>query len=250
MQSVADRAIQMMQGKENSVFARRYCPKVTFHPGEQHFPCSIEHLLHGSVLKRRAADQWETIKVGPSADELGECNDSQNCYVDISPAQLGGCLPVNHVIDAPVYVAFVEVDDSFIDIYYIFLYAFQGSATFRCWPPGKHFNVITHEFGRHLGDIEHCVVRTDLALSKVISVGYETHDKLAWFLPGTPAVRSLAVPACQDEAYLNLQNPRHACRGVCRRRWAPASLCIFAQSCFVLLQCTNANPKGRHWRSQ
>ena len=192
-----------MQGNGKLGFARRFCPKITFHPSEQHFPCSIEHLLHGSVLKRRVGDQWETVKASPSADELGECNDSQNSYVDIAPAQLGGCLPVNHVVDAPVYVAFVEVDDTFIDIYYVFLYAFQGSATFRCWPPGKHFNVITHEFGRHHGDVEHCIVRADLALSNVISVGYETHDKVAWFLPGTAATQTY-LPCLTRMKYISV----------------------------------------------
>lgn len=183
----------------NYAFARRYCPKVTFHPSEQHFPCSIEHLLQGSTLKHRIGNEFETIKVAPSSDELGEYSDHQDYYLDILPAQLGGCLPVNQSIDAPVYVAMVEVDNTFIDIYYIFLYAFQGSATFRCWPPGKHFNIITHEFGRHHGDVEHCIVRTDLAFSRVISVGYETHDKLAWFLPGTAAHQFLrACSLCRS----------------------------------------------------
>lgn len=172
-----------MQLDAKFVFARRHCPKITFHPCEQHFPCSIEHLLQGSTLKRRVGERFETVQANPSAEDLGHHVD-HNYYVDIAPAQVAGCCPVNQCITAPVYIAMVEVDDTCIDIYYIFLYAFQGSATFRCWPPEKHFNVITHEFGRHHGDVEHCIVRTDLEFSKVISVGYETHDKLAWFLPG------------------------------------------------------------------
>lgn len=173
-------------------FVRRHCPKLIFHPCEQHFPCSIEHLLQGSTLKRRVQDRFEAVSAEVSAEDLGNYV-GQDYYVDISPTQLAGCCPVNQSITAPVYVAMVEVEDTFIDIYYIFLYAFQGSATFRCWPPGKHFNVITHEFGRHHGDVEHCIVRTDLAFSKVVCVGYETHDKLAWFLPGIPDYQHLFV---------------------------------------------------------
>ena len=172
-----------MQMDRARAFARQNCPKVTFHSSEHHYPCSIEHLLHSSILKRRVGNNFETVKDNPSPDELADYADHQY-YVDIAPTQLGGCLPVNHFVDAPVYTAFVEVEDTFVDIYYIFVYTFQGSATFRCWPPGKHFNVITHDFGRHHGDIEHCIVRTDLAFSQAISIGYETHDKLAWFLPG------------------------------------------------------------------
>ena len=173
-----------MQLDRKMDFARRCSPKIIFHPSERHFPCSIEHILLGSTLKRRIGEGFEIVSAAPSADELGRYIDSADYYIDIRPSQLGGCLPVQQSINAPVYVAMVEIDDTFIDVYYIFLYAFQGSATFRCWPPGKHFNVITHEFGRHHGDVEHCVVRTDPAFSRVISVGYETHDKMAWFLPG------------------------------------------------------------------
>ena len=211
-------------------FARRYCPKITFHPCEQHFPCSIEHLLQSSTLKRRVGINFETVRVNPSAEDLGGYVD-QNYYVDISPTQLTGCCPVNQRITAPVYIAMVELDDTFIDIYYIFLYAFQGSATFRCWPPGKHFNVITHEFGRHHGDVEHCIVRTDLEFSKVISVGYETHDKLAWFLPGISEQKSAASqPASAGWIHFSF-----ACRRVRRRRWTPPSLPISAKSCVILL---------------
>lgn len=171
-------------------FIRDHCPKTTFHPHEQHFPCSIQHLLRDSTLKRRSRgtqDNLDTVKIDPTADELGEVvDDNYDYFVDIASSQLQGCPSADRAVNAPIYVSIVEVDGSFIDIYYISLYAFQGSATFRCCARlGHNYNVIANEFGRHQGDVEHCIVRTDLVFSHVLSVGYEGHDKIAWFFPGT-----------------------------------------------------------------
>lgn len=179
----------MVSDGDKLAFVRSHCPTVTFHPHEQYFPCSIEHLLQGSTLKKRrrgTQDNLDVVKSDLTADELGDVVDNDNdSFIDIAPAQLQGCVPNGHAITAPMYVTLVEVEDSYVDIYYISLYAFQGSAMFRCCPKiGHKHNVIAHEFGRHQGDIEHCIVRTDLAFSRVLSVGYEAHDKVAWFFPG------------------------------------------------------------------
>lgn len=184
----------MVSDDEKLKFVRDHCPKTTFHPQEHYFPCSIEHLLRNSTLKKRArhTQDLESVKVNPSADELGNVADDHSDYfLEIAASQLRGCIPAERAIDAPIYAALVETDGAFVDVYYISLYAFQGSGTYRCCAKlGHKYNVIAHEFGRHQGDVEHCIVRTDLAFSRVLSVGYEAHDKIAWFFPGTVA-RSL-----------------------------------------------------------
>ncbi len=172
-------------------FIRDNCPVVVFHESEQFFPCSINHLLKGSTLLQRKRDDAtgsHEFHVGDATtEELATYfnNDQYEHFLDIAPAQYPGHVPVDQVVDAPVYVSLVEVDEAFVDVYYIFLYAYQGSQTFRCTPPiAKHFNCIAHEYGRHQGDVEHFIVRTDTSFSKVLSVAYEAHGEQAWYFPG------------------------------------------------------------------
>lgn len=243
----------MVSDGDKLAFIRSHCPTFTFHPNEQFFPCSIEHLLQGSTLTQRARgtqDNVEPVKSNPSPDELGDFVDGQKEYfVSIAPAQLQGHAPAGNSINAPVYVALVEVDDSFIDIYYISLYAFQGSATFRCCPKiGHKNNVIAHEFGRHQGDIEHCIVRSDTTFTRVLSVGYEAHDKIAWFFPGTICKTLLNRECLLTRAWTGLTCHKAMLhRGVPRRQWSSTSICLSAEPCLLLLQCTHANSKRWHW---
>ena len=180
-------------------FIRQHCPVVVFHESEQFFPCSVEHLLKNSTLLQRSRQEdGREFHVGdPSLAELAEYNntDQLDHFLEISPTQYSGHAPVDGAIDAPMYVAVVNVDDAFVDIYYIMLYAYQGSQTFRCTPPiAKHFNCIAHEYGRHQGDIEHFVLRTDPAFKAVLSVAYEAHGEQAWYFPGDLSAVRTAVP--------------------------------------------------------
>lgn len=143
----------MASESDKASFIQSHCPKVTFHPSEQYFPCSIEHLLHDSILKRRLRDthgDLETVMYNASPDELGQhANGVHEYYLEIASAQKGGSRPVDKRVEAPMYAAMVEVQGMFVDIYYIFLYAFPGSATFRCcYGVKKWCNVIAHDFGR------------------------------------------------------------------------------------------------------
>lgn len=182
-------------------FINANCPVVVFHESEQFFPCSIDHLLKDSTLLQRTRGDSAGVHdfhVGDAtAEELATYfnTDQYEHFVRISPAQYGGHVPINGIVNAPVYVAVVHVDDTFVDIYYIFLYAYQGSQTFRCTPPiAKHFNCIAHEYGRHQGDVEHFIVRTDTAFAKVLSVAYEAHGEQAWYFPGN-GLKCLAYAA-------------------------------------------------------
>ena len=185
-------SIQIAMSDCHLDFIKKNCPIVVFHESEQFFPCSVEHLLKDSTLiRRKRGDVTGTndFHVGDATpQELATYldDDQFESYLEIFPAQYGGHVPVNGAVSAPVYVAFVEIDDVFVDVYYTFLYAYQGSQTFRCTPPiAKHFNCIAHEYGRHQGDIEHFIVRTDPSFSAVLSVAYEAHGELAWYFPGT-----------------------------------------------------------------
>lgn len=181
----------MASSECKSKFVKQNCPIVVFHESEQFFPCSIDHLLKDSTLiRRRRGDVSGTndFHVGDAIpQELATYLDDGEYenFLEIFPTQYAGHAPVDGTVSAPVYVAIVEVEDFFIDVYYTFLYAYQGSQTFRCTPPiAKHFNCITHEYGRHQGDIEHFIVRTNPSFSAVLSVAYEAHGELAWYLPG------------------------------------------------------------------
>ena len=177
--------------ERQSAFVYQNCPLVVFHESEQCFPCSVSHLLKDSTLLRRKRGDTDGVHdfhaSDVTSDEIATYldNDQYEYFVQIAPSQYPGHLPAQGVIDAPVYVSLVEIEDAFIDIYYTFLYAYQGSQTFRCTPPiAKHFNCIAHEYGRHQGDVEHFIVRTDASFSAVLSVAYEAHGQLAWHFPG------------------------------------------------------------------
>lgn len=198
-----------MSAADKLEFIRHNCPIVVFHDSERFFPCSISHLLKDSTLIQRKLEDLSgahEFHVGDaSLEELATYlnNDQHEHFVEISPSQYAGHTPLDGLISAPMYVSIVEIDDAFVDIYYIFLYAYQGSQTFRCTPPiAKHFNCIAHEYGRHQGDVEHFIVRTDTSFSKVLSVAYEAHGEQAWYFPGTllpspdPKCISYAIIAC------------------------------------------------------
>ena len=187
--------------ERRSDFVKQNCPTVIFHESEQFFPCSVDYLLKDSTLIRRRrgdADGTNDFHVGDATpQELATYldDDEYENFLEIFPTQYAGHAPVDGVVSAPVYVAVVEVEGLFIDVYYTFLYAYQGSQTFRCTPPiAKHFNCITHEYGRHQGDIEHFIVRTDPSFSAVLSVAYEAHGELAWYFPGNSAAFLVHLP--------------------------------------------------------
>lgn len=192
----------MALGDGRSDFVSQNCPTVVFHESEQFFPCSVDHLLKDSSLIRRrrgVPDGTNDFHVGDATlQELATyLNDDQyENFLDIFPTQYSGHAPVGGIVNAPVYIAFVETEDLFVDVYYIFLYAYQGSQTFRCTPPiAKHFNCIAREYGRHQGDLEHFIVRTDPSFSAVLSVAYEAHGQLAWYFPGDASSPCPALPA-------------------------------------------------------
>lgn len=193
----------MALSERQSDFVKQNCPVVIFHESEQFFPCSIDHLLRNSSLIRRRRGDTNGIHdfhVGDATpQELASYIDDaeHENFVDIFPTQYAGHAPVGGTVSAPVYLAFVEVDDVFVDVYYTFLYAYQGSQTFRCTPPiAKHFNCIAHEYGRHQGDIEHFIVRTDPSFSAVLSVAYEAHGELACYFPGKFASLRFSSKCC------------------------------------------------------
>jgi hypothetical protein len=154
---------------------KRYAPVVHFHENEQYFPCSVEHVLHNSVLKDRDESSWHFPN--PTQATLQQYH-SSNYYVAINPTQFAGM-----GVTAPMYYAVQEYSDA-VEISYVMLYAYQGGQTCRALRAGTEFNCIVKTLGIHQGDLERVVVT--LVPRKqgqylALRVGYEVHGDLNYF---------------------------------------------------------------------
>jgi hypothetical protein len=161
----------------------RFAPKVTFHPSERHFPCSIEWMLSDAVLRRRSDPNFlRELKGDPNLLGDGDPANGEDYYVDINPSRYHGFQPDQYGrIHAPMYVA-VQFLGPFIDINYFFLYAFQSSQPINVMNPLKNFRCTAHDFARHAGDLETITVRVFATRPDVIcAVGYEQHGTKHWY---------------------------------------------------------------------
>lgn len=160
---------------------KKYAPLLQFHPNEIFFPCSIEYLLQGSILRDHNNDKWGIPN--PTQADLQQYNED-HYYVDINPAQYHGMF-TSRKITAPMYYA-VQAFTDIVEITYIFLYAYQGGQT--VWGAGEYlrtpFTCIVNDFAIHQGDIEQIVVRLIPQGSdnyKVLDVVYSAHGDDTYF---------------------------------------------------------------------
>ena len=160
---------------------RQFAPLIYFHTNERFFPCSIEYLLQGATLNDRNAGQ---SLANPTQGMLA-ANSGENWYVKINPSQYGG-----QGTSAPIYYA-VQGFESYIDINYIVLYAYQGGQTCRALRAGTPFNCIVETLGIHQGDLERIAVRIAKGADgsyRAVQVEYEAHgnkrvyptDRVRW----------------------------------------------------------------------
>jgi hypothetical protein len=164
-----------------------FAPMVTFHPAEEHFPCSIEHLLTNAKLRRRSDPAYEKPLHGNPANlGDGDQGNVEEWFVEIDSAQYKGATPDQGKIHPPMYVS-VQFNGPYIDINYFFLYAFQGSQTVNVlapWPV-NHFLATAHSYARHEGDLECVTVRVFANQPDyIIAVGYEQHGSKHWYASG------------------------------------------------------------------
>ncbi|MCQ8783245.1 FG-GAP repeat domain-containing protein [Mangrovibrevibacter kandeliae] len=154
---------------------KTYCPAFYFHDNEGYFPCGIEHLLQGSVLKDRNDPGFS--QPSPSQADLA-AHPADNYYVSIAASQFAGDLA-----HAPIYYAVREYQDA-VELHYLVLYAFQGGQTCRALRAGTEFNCIVKTLGMHQGDLEHVVVRLVPKSGggyDVLQVGYEAHGDMHFY---------------------------------------------------------------------
>jgi hypothetical protein len=156
---------------------RKFAPTLHFHESEQYFPCSIEHLLKGAVLKVKNDSEWQIDN--PTQQNLKNyCYD--NYYVTVNESQYSGSRQT-----APLYYSIEQYADA-VRINYFILYAFQGGQTARDLRAGTEFNCILHPFGEHQGDLERVVLTFYKGGNKnhqLYNIGYEEHGDATFFSP-------------------------------------------------------------------
>lgn len=164
----------------------RVAPVVLFHPEEPYLPCSVEYLLaQGTLLDGAGA----AIKDNPTQEDLAD-HAQDGSRVVINPSQYTGEAVDEHGrVRAPMYVsAQVGPGASFVDLHYIFLFAYNGPQTTRVRVPRKSFNCVLPHFAEHEGDIEGVTVRVTPDLSRILHVQVAGHGKPTRIMPNELAL--------------------------------------------------------------
>lgn len=164
----------------------KFAPIVSLHTYESYLPCSIEYLLGGAKL---VDDSGEKLPLAnPTQQDLYD-NAGSNFRVLIDPSRLGGePLDAGLAVSAPMYVAVqVPADKSYVDLTFIFLFAYNGAQCTRVDVPFASFNCIVQHFAEHQGDIEGMTIRVKPDFSAVMQVRYEAHGNSAYYQPGDVA---------------------------------------------------------------
>ena len=160
----------------------RFAPLVTLHVAEPYLPCSIDELLATATL----VDNSGAVAPiqNPTQAELAE-HHGENFRVDISPLFFGGRpLAADGTVTAPMYVAVqVPQDRSYVDLNFIWLFAYNGPQTVRVKVPYNDYNAILPQFAEHQGDIEGCTVRVTPDFSSIIFVRCESHGDSSYYPP-------------------------------------------------------------------
>ncbi|KAK9804367.1 hypothetical protein WJX72_009427 [[Myrmecia] bisecta] len=205
----------------------KHAPVFYFHPGEEAYPCSIGYILDASAEGRSAINNTAVAFPAPLTPEqiVQDENEEPNTHLIIPPSIWAGFVPGrntsyysspdNATVVAPLYVA-VQHDptNSYVDISYIALYAYQPGQAVRPadgWSTGalasvvgergkKPYNMVVETYGTHQGDVERVVVRLSPDYSTILHVGFEQHGTLHWankssvrFENGTHPVSKVAL---------------------------------------------------------
>ena len=158
--------------------AARVAPIVQFHPKEAAYPCSAAHLLKGSKLVDEAGN---VLAVNPTPAQLAQHRDASNRLL-VDPAMYSGEGEEHERVRAPMYLSVqVPPDASYVDLNYIFLFAYQPAQAARVLVPKSDFNCTLPHFGEHEGDVEGVTVRMSPDLKTIWHVRYEAHGHERWF---------------------------------------------------------------------
>lgn len=166
----------------------RFSPIVFFHPEEKYFPCSIESILRNSTL---IDEDNEIILEKPSEEDLLH-HSQDNSRLSINPLIFQGDAlrefwqenKQHKAIEAPMYVSVQVPDDfSYIDIHYIFLFAYNGPQSAVVRLPFQAYDVSLPHFAEHEGDIESVSVRVSGDFNTIIQVRMEAHGYSTYYEP-------------------------------------------------------------------
>lgn len=176
----------------------RFAPEVQFHFAERYFPAGVEFLAASSLLYEQTNGRGQTLGNAPTLDELAtkyQWNDGTRTGYRLEigrnnrAAYYGEDLVLaangaGRRVAAPMYVSVqVPTDQSYLELNFIMLYAYNGPQTLRALRLGDHFNFMISSLAEHQGDFETVSVRVSPDLERVLSVRYEAHGNSRYFWP-------------------------------------------------------------------
>lgn len=175
--------------------AATFAPIICTHKTERYKSCDISYLLQGANWVQvgsnsDGAPDWSDpgtpLPGTPTPNGIGQLpNGGSNVKININPNQFGGQADANGNWNAPMYVCpQVPSDASFVDLNYIFLYAYNGPQSVRLYALGV-IDCSTPHFAEHQGDVESITVRVKPDFSSVIFVRFEAHGGSTYYLPET-----------------------------------------------------------------
>ncbi|RPJ74678.1 MAG: DUF946 domain-containing protein, partial [Alphaproteobacteria bacterium] len=155
----------------------KFAPTVYLCNAEPYIPCSIEYILRNSMLCDED-DSGFQIK-SPSQKDLLQYY-QEHYYLLIDPKcydQNCSCYENPGLDDAIMYVAVqIPYNKQYVDLKYIFLFAFNGAQTATILPPvADDFDCALASYAEHQGDIEGITVRVTPDFQQILNVVYEAH---------------------------------------------------------------------------
>jgi hypothetical protein len=171
----------------------RFAPQVRLHPQEPYLPCSMDYLMQHSTL---VDGRRQVVKASPQACDLYYHREGHYA-LDISVEAFGGQPLQQNRVRAPMYTAVrVPADGTYVDVTYIFLFAYNGPQVARVSAPGLRYSCVVPHFAEHQGDLECITVRLTPDCKKLLALRYEQHGVSQWLAPdavefaaGHPVVR-------------------------------------------------------------
>ncbi len=205
---------------------KRFAPKVYLHPYDLHHPTSVENYLRTVQL----VDQRGNVKADPvTLDTLQQFNDpsfylrfkNQNLPTASNDIATGDPIGAGSQTgfgrcQAPVYVHVRPGGADYVDIVYVFFYAFNGFQTFRAGLgllDQEKRNFVWARFARHEGDMEHISVRLGRE-GALRGVYYGQHGDSEWVAspPLADGTHPVVYAALNSHASLPVKDARETGR--------------------------------------
>jgi len=162
--------------------AEKFKPVVYLHPTENYFPCTIEWYLERCSLWEGKAELSRVGTLNTSNIPTGPKTQKMNLDAEQS-ARPG--MPKRALEQVPFYTHVNKNADGDWQIFYIFLYAYNG-ALWLCGVPEKtERDCSCFQVGGHQADIEHMTVIVDAVTERPKRFYYAAHGSNAgkWLNP-------------------------------------------------------------------